>query len=102
MRNQVKQVQDTGLVRSYGMNNKAQTLGITIMTAIFLFIVGMMCINFIMPEVSTARIDLNCASADIISDGTKLMCLALDTTVIYWIWGILSIVIGGITSKLLI
>jgi len=82
------------------MFNKGQTLGLAIISTIIVFIIGLMCINFLMPEVTDARVNLNCASADTISDGTKLLCLMIDTTVIYWILLIFSVVIGGITSQL--
>ena len=83
------------------MNNKSQTLGIAIVTSIVLLIVGLMVINFLKDEVTDARANLNCASASDISDGTKLLCLVVDVQVIYWIWIIFSIVIGGVTSRLM-
>ena len=82
------------------MNKKGQSLGLGIMSAIFVFIVGIMFINFIMPEVSTARTELNCADASNISDGTKLLCLVVGTTIPYWIILIFSIAIGFITARM--
>lgn len=84
------------------MNKKAQSLGLSIMSAIFLLIVGLMVVNFIMPEVSTFRIDLNCASASNISDGTKLTCLVGDAVVPYFIYIVIASVIGLITARLLL
>lgn len=84
------------------MNQKGQTLGLTIISSIFIFIIGLIMLNFIMPEISTFRVDLNCATPNAISDGVKLMCLITDTTVPYWIWLVFSVTIGGITSRLLI
>jgi len=84
------------------MNNKGQTLGLTIVSSIFILIIGLAILNLLMPEISTARIDLNCASPNDISDGTKLICLITDATIIYWILLLFSVVIGGITSRLLI
>lgn len=81
------------------MNNKSQTLGLAILTSIVLLIVGLMCVNFLMPEITNARVSLNCADASVISDGTKLLCLGLDSTIPYWIVGIFSITIGGIISR---
>jgi len=66
------------------MNNEAQTLGIAIITAIFIFIIGMVALTFLLDEVTTATTDLQCSVANI-SDGTKLLCLAVDSTVPYWI-----------------
>jgi len=86
--------------RELKLENKGQTFGIAIITAIFVFIIGMICLNFLMPEITNARTNLNCSSADTISDGTKLLCLTIDLGVPYWILIVLSITIGGITAKL--
>jgi len=82
------------------MKKKGQSLAIGIMSFIFVFIVGMLFLNFLLPEVSTARVDLNCADASAISDGTKLLCLAIGTTVPYWIIIIFGISIGFVTARL--
>ena len=82
------------------MKNKKGQLGIAIITSIILIIIGFMCINFIKDEVTRARTDLNCSSADDISDSTKLLCLVIDSVVPYWIVIILSITIGVITERL--
>ena len=82
------------------MNKRGQSLGIGIMSAIFVFIIGIMFINFIMPEVSTARVELNCADATAISDGVKLTCLAIGSTIPYWIILIFSLAIGFITARM--
>ena len=82
------------------MNNKAQTMGIAIITSIITLIEGLMVINFLTPEIDTARSDLNCSSADTISDGTKLLCLSIDTVAIYWILIIFSVIVGGITGNI--
>lgn len=72
------------------------------MSAIFIFIVGIMFVNFLTPEISQSRVDLNCANADQITDGTKLLCLVIGSTVIYWIIIIFSILVGIVTARLLI
>jgi hypothetical protein len=82
------------------MNNKAQTLGLAILSSVFIFIIGMMIINFIIPEVTEFRINLNCADASSISDGTKLLCLVGGTAVPYWILLIFSIIVGAIVSRM--
>jgi len=81
------------------MNNKAQTLGLAIVSSIMVFIIGLMILNFVMDEITVARAELGCASPATITDGTKLLCLAIDGTVPYWILLILSIAIGTITSR---
>jgi len=82
------------------MNNRGQSLALGIMSAIFVFIVGMMFLNFLMPEVATTRIALDCSNAAGITDGTKLVCLAIGTSVIYWIVLVFSLAIGFITARL--
>lgn len=82
------------------MNNKGQTLGIAIVTTIFVFAIGIIAINFLMPEVTNARIALNCSNAAAISDGTKLLCLVFDSVVPYWIWLVISVSIGLIIARL--
>lgn len=84
------------------MNKQGQTMGIAIISAVVFFIVGLLTINFVMPEVTNARAALDCANAAGISDGTKVLCLVIDTTVIYWILTIFSILFGIITARLAI
>ena len=75
-------------------------MGIAILSAIVIFIIGIMCINFLMPEVSTARINLSCDDAANISDGTKFLCLIVDTQIPYFIWLVFSISMGAILSRM--
>ncbi len=75
-------------------------MGIAILSAIVIFIIGIMAINFLMPEVSTARIELSCDSPATISDGTKFLCLIIDTQIPYFIWLVFSISMGAILSRM--
>jgi hypothetical protein len=81
------------------MNLKSQTLGLAIISTIVILIIGLLVVNYLTDEIDRTRLDLNCANAGDISDGNKLLCLGIDTTVIYWIILILSVVIGGIVSQ---
>ena len=81
------------------MNNKAQSLGLSIMSFILIILVGFMAVNFLMTEVSEARVNLNCANATAIEDGNKLLCLAQDLVIPYWIWIIMAVAIGAITAR---
>tara|TARA_R100001530_G_scaffold126389_1_gene95217 strand:- start:2115 stop:2378 length:264 start_codon:yes stop_codon:yes gene_type:complete len=85
-------------------NKKGQTLGIAIMIAITIFIVGMLAVNFLKPEITRARdaTNLNCANADDISDATKLTCLVVDVVVPYFIILIFSVAGGLITARFLL
>ena len=81
------------------MMNKKANLGIAIITSIFVFIVGFAALNLLLPEVDTFRIDMHCDSAGDITDSTKLLCLAVDLAIPYWIIIILSVAVGGIVAK---
>ena len=84
------------------MKNKKANMYAAVMVAIVLFMIGMIIVNFLKPEVTTARASLNCAAPTEITDGTKIMCLVVDTTVIYWMVLVFSIAGGLITEKVLI
>ena len=79
---------------------KGQTFGIAILSSIIIFIIGIMCINFLMPEVSDARVNLSCDSPTTISDGTKFLCLLVDVQVPYFIWLVFSISLGAILVRM--
>ena len=67
------------------MNNRGQ-MGIGVVAAIMIFMVGMVIVNIMKPEVTTARSaasGLDCGNSSI-SDGTKLTCLAVDFTIPYF------------------
>jgi hypothetical protein len=80
-------------------NKKGQSFGISIMSLIFLVIIGFMCVNFFFNEISTARTNLSCASPELISDGSKLLCLIVDLTIPYWIWIILVVGISFVLVR---
>ena len=83
------------------MKNKRGQFMLAVLFAVVFFIFGMLIFNFLGDEVTNAKNSLECSSVATISDGTKLTCLVGDTTVIYWIWAILSISLGGILSRFL-
>ena len=82
--------------------NKRGSLFSAAMVTLILFMIGMLVTNFLMPEVSQARTDLSCSDTGSISDGTKLMCLFVDSTVIYWMVLVFSIAGGAILDKLVL
>ena len=83
-------------------------MGIAIIIAITIFIVGMLSVNFLKPEITRARdaTHLDCSNtADFpagISDGTKLTCLVVDVVVPYFIVIIFSVAGGLLTSRMLL
>jgi ABC-type Fe3+ transport system permease subunit len=84
------------------MNKRGQSLGISIISVLFFLVIAFSSINFIMDRVTDTTTDLNCDSASTISDGTKFLCLMTDTTVVYFIMCIMSVILGTITARLLI
>ena len=82
------------------MEKKGQSMGLAIMGLIFFIIIGLMSVNFLFDEVTTARTDLNCANADEISDGSKLTCLITDLSIPYWIWIIVAVALGFVLMRL--
>ena len=84
------------------MNKKGQTMMLSILFAVVLFVMGIMVINFIRPEVLTAKVAMSCSDVANISDGTKLTCLLIDGVVPYFIVLVLSISGGLILDRILI
>ena len=80
------------------MNIKGNA-GLAVLTAAMFFVCGMIMLNFVMDDISTARTALSCAVPAGLSDGTKILCLGLDATVVYLILAILAITIGVVTEK---
>lgn len=84
------------------MNNKGQnSIMLAIFVALLIFIAGMTFLNFIKPEVTSARTNLSCSDLTQ-SDGVKLTCLVFDVVVPYFIIAIFSIAGGVIVERLLI
>jgi len=80
-------------------------VGIAIIVALMLFIIGLTSVNFLTTEVTNARAavgGLDCADSTSISDGTKLTCLAVDLVVPYFIILVFAAAGGYITSRFLI
>ena len=84
------------------MNKKGQSLGLSIMAGLLFLLVGFMAVNFIITEVNEARANLECSDAGNIQDGNKLLCLVVGITIPYWIWIILAVSIGAITTRFIL
>jgi hypothetical protein len=80
------------------MNNKAQTMFIAILIAGMIFFTGVIFVNFIKDDITTARVAMDCTNAGI-SDGAKLTCLGIDIVVPYFIVVFLSAAGGLIASR---
>ena len=82
------------------MNNKANIM-MGVFMAVFIFLFGMIYINYLPDSVTAAQNsdNLDCSNSSI-TDGQKLTCLGTDIIVPGFIIIILSIAGGAITSKL--
>jgi hypothetical protein len=84
------------------MNDKGQNLMFAIMTAVVIFMAGMLFMNHMMGEVSLARsVGIDCDSTGI-SDGAKVTCIGFDFIIPIMILTIISTAIGAILSRFLI
>lgn len=81
------------------MNKRGQNLLLAILTAIIIFMAGMLFLNHVMDDVTLTRtIGLDCTSSTI-SDGTKLTCLGVDLVIPLLIMVIVSTAAGAILSR---
>lgn len=78
---------------------KGQTLGLSILYGLFFFVLGILFINFLQPDIRIAQTALDCSNTSI-SDGNKLTCLLVDGVMPYFIIAMLSTGVGIITSRI--
>jgi hypothetical protein len=83
------------------MNNRGQTIMLSVFFALLIFSFGVLFMNFIMDDVTTARgvNNLDCSGPSL-SDGIKLTCLITDGVVPYFILIIISAAGGRILANL--
>ena len=80
------------------MNKKGSGMFVVIM-AFMIFMAGMVFMNFITPEVTTARTAMDCTNSTI-SDGAKVTCLGVYLVAPYIILIIISAAGGIIIDKI--
>lgn len=81
------------------MNKRGQTLFLSILVGVMLFIFGMLFLNYVKPEVSTAKlVGLDCSSPSI-SDGNKVTCIGVDLVIPALIFSIVSIAVASIIGR---
>lgn len=78
------------------------TLGFSVIVAVMLFMVGMLTINLLTPQIDQTRLDLSCSTPGSISDGTKLTCLITDGVIPYFFVIVMAAAGGFVTNKILI
>jgi hypothetical protein len=84
------------------MNKKGNSMGLTVVLAIFLFIVMLTTLNFIKPELTTAKSvnGLDCENTGI-SDFNMLTCLGVDLVLSWYFLLLVSIIGGAIIAAIL-
>ena len=75
-------------------NKKGQGMILQLVIAFFVWIAGIMALPLVIDVVTGARNGLSCATPTLISDGTKVLCLIVDTGVPYLIWTLIVIAVG--------
>lgn len=74
------------------MNKKGSVfLGLSL--GIFIFIMGVLIMPFILDDISTTRVSLDCGNTTI-SNGNKLTCLFISAVNPYFIWLFTSLALG--------
>ena len=81
------------------INKKGQSLGLGILSFMFIVLAGFLCINFLNTEITNGIDNLDCSNTAGISDGTKLLCLGEYLILPYWIWIIIAVGISAITVR---
>lgn len=81
------------------MNRKGQVFLLAWMTAIVVLFLTLGYINPLKDNIMNARDDLQCSTNTSLSDGTKILCLGLDTTLWYFIGAIIVAGFGVLWSK---
>lgn len=79
------------------MKNKKGSLFFGVAIGLFLYVVGVMFMPFIIDDVDTFRVNMDCSN-NTISDGSKITCLYGDVLIPYLIWFFVSIAIGYIAG----
>ena len=75
------------------IKSKKGSLFLGLGLGIFLFITGVLIMPFILDDVSTTRVDLDCYGANLTS-GNKLTCLFVGILTPYFIWFFTSMALG--------
>jgi len=75
--------------------NKRGNIYFGIVIALIFWIGGILIMPFIVDDVATFRVDMNCNNTSI-SDMSKINCLAGDTVIPYFIWTLAMIALGFI------
>lgn len=79
--------------------NKTVSLPLVILFAVIYFMFGILIMNFLKVDVTTARTALDCASAGTITGGDKITCLIVDGVIPLFILVVTCLAGGYITEQ---
>ena len=82
------------------MNKRGGVL-LMILFSIFIFMVGVLFMNLLKDDVTSAKTNLSCSSSSTISDGTKLACIIVGGVIPYFIIMIISLAGGLLLDSVL-
>lgn len=83
-------------------NKKGQNLFLAVITAVMIFAAGMMFLNHVPDDATLARnVGLDCTNPNI-SDGNKITCIAVDSTIPVVFLAIISLAGGAILSRFVV
>ena len=83
------------------MNSKGTVFILTLVFAVMIFMAGMLFLNFVRDDITTAKDSLGCTDSTI-SDGAKVTCLVVGFVIPYGIMSVISLAGGLVLSRLLI
>lgn len=82
-------------------NKKAFGQGLmTLLVIIIFFMVGILIVGLIMPNIAMSRSDLDCTNLNI-SSGNKIACIFIDLTIPLFIMAIVVVSILAIINKII-
>ena len=67
------------------------------MVALIIWIAGILMLPFIVDDLSTFRVDMDCSNSSI-SNASKITCLTGDAVIPYFIWTLASLALGFIVG----
>lgn len=84
------------------MRRRGQTTAaLSILFAFAIYFFGIQFVNFLIPDVDTARTALSCSTPSSLSSGIRILCLFVGGVIPYFIWIIVSVTGGIFLSKLI-
>ena len=79
------------------MKSKKGNLYVAVVIALVIWIAGILILPFIVDDINSFRVNMDCSNSSISNTG-KLVCLAGDSLVPYFIWTLVSIALGFISG----